>query len=82
MKQEYISTLNIIVSGIMGIMGSFITAPFTIWFAAIMRRQEIVLEYKLREATRKKELLLAHELEKERIILKSKLQRDIPQEST
>lgn len=82
MIPEYVSTVNIIVSGIMGIIGSLITTPFTTWFAAIMRRREIILEYKLQETIKKQELLLAHKLEKERMLLQFKLQQSHLQQNT
>ncbi|MEW6206639.1 MAG: hypothetical protein AB1516_15100 [Pseudomonadota bacterium] len=56
---------NLLLSGIMGILGGFITTPVNTIFAWLLKREEQSYQYKLDIALKKYELLLKHKLEKE-----------------
>jgi len=61
------STTNLIISGLMGILGGLLTIPINALFAFWLKKYEIEYEHRLDELAKKRELLLQHKLDLERI---------------
>jgi len=57
------STLNLLLSGIMGIVGGLITIPINAYFSKQIKRDEILLQHELDGIAKTRELILQHELE-------------------
>ena len=60
------STLDLLVSGLMGIFGGLIATPINALFSWWLKRDEQLLQHKLSMIEKKQELLLQHKLEMER----------------
>ena len=67
------STTSLIISGVMGILGGLFTIPINAFFAFWLKKYEIEHEHRLDELTRKRELLLQHKLELERMRFAQKI---------
>lgn len=61
------NSINLIISGIMGMLGGLITIPINALFAFWLKRFEIEYGHRLDDIAKKRELLLQHKLELERI---------------
>jgi hypothetical protein len=61
------STLNLLFSGIMGIIGGMLTIPVSALFSYWLKRDELNLHHRLDIVAKQRELLLQHQLELERI---------------
>jgi hypothetical protein len=79
MQQE---TSNILISGLMGILGGLITLPISTILQWALKRDEIGYKSKHDEINKRNELLLAHKLEMKKIQLSSKNKEvtEIPQQ--
>lgn len=64
MQQE---TTNILISGLMGILGGLITLPISTILQWALKRDEIGYKSKHDEINKRNELLLAHKLEMEKL---------------
>jgi len=60
------STMNLLLSGIMGMMGGLITIPINAIVAQWLKRDALLYQHKLDLIAKKRELLLQHQLEMER----------------
>ena len=67
------STSNLILSGIMGLMGGLLTIPINAYFAYLLKRDEISYKRRLDDISKKRELLLQHKLELQLIEKKREL---------
>ena len=67
------STINLIVSGIMGLAGGLLTIPINAIFAYSLKRDEISFKNRLDEISKQRELLLQHKLELLRMQFANKL---------
>lgn len=61
------SITQLIVSGLMGVIGGFVTVPFSAFVNWRFKRKEIELNHKLDMINTKRELLLQFELERKRM---------------
>ena len=61
------TTLNLLLSGIMGIVGGLLTIPVNALFSYWLKRDEIGLQHRLDMIAKQRELMLQHQLELERI---------------
>ncbi len=69
------SSINLIISGIMGILGGLLTLPINAFFAYSLKRDEIKFQNRLDEISKKRELLLQHQLELHRMRVAKELER-------
>lgn len=60
------STINLLLSGLMGMFGGFVTIPFNAVFSLFLKRDELKYQHKLNLIAKQRELLLQHQLEMER----------------
>jgi len=60
------STLNLLVSGLMGIFGGLIAIPLHAIVALRLKRTELLLQDKLLRRAKREEMLLQHDLEMKR----------------
>jgi hypothetical protein len=60
------STINLLMSGLMGLMGGFITIPLNALMSWSLKRDEQLYQHKLDMIAKKRDLLLQHKLEIER----------------
>lgn len=60
------STTNILISGIMGILGGLVTIPINALFSFWLKRDEQLYKNRLDMIAKKQELLLQYKLENER----------------
>lgn len=61
------STMNLLVSGLMGLFGGLITIPVNALFSWYLKRDEQRYQHKLDIIAKQRELLLQHKLEMERL---------------
>lgn len=59
------TTFNVIVAGLMAVIGGLITTPINAFILRGLKRDEQFLQYKLDVLIKKRELLLTHSLERE-----------------
>ena len=71
------STVNLILSGIMGLMGGLLTIPINSYFAYLLKRDEISYKNRLDDISKKRELLLQHKLELQLIEKKRELDNSL-----
>jgi bifunctional DNA-binding transcriptional regulator/antitoxin component of YhaV-PrlF toxin-antitoxin module len=69
------STINLILSGLMGLLGGLITIPINVFFAFWLKKFEIEHGHKLDEIAKKRELLLQHKLELQRMEFSKKFDK-------
>ena len=67
------STINLIMSGVMGIFGGLITIPINAAIAWRLKRDEQLYQHKLDLIAKQRELLLQHKLEMERLAKNNEL---------
>ena len=60
------STLNLLLSGLMGLVGGLLTIPINALFSRWLKRDELLYQHKLDLIAKQRELLLSHKLELER----------------
>jgi len=73
------STVNLLLSGFMGLVGGLITIPLNALVSWLLKRDEQLYQHKLGMIAKQRELLLQHKLEMER---KAKDDRIIRLENT
>jgi hypothetical protein len=56
-------TINLVLSGLMGMFGGLFTIPINAIFTRWLKREELLLQHRLDLIARKRELLLEHQLE-------------------
>jgi hypothetical protein len=61
------TNMNLFLSAVMGILGGLLTIPINAIFAFWLKKYEIEYTHRLDEISKKRELLLSHQLELERI---------------
>ena len=76
------SSLNLIISGVMGILGGLLTIPINAIFAYSLKRDEIEFSHRLDEISKKRELLLQHKLELQKMEFAQKLEQSSPQKGS
>lgn len=59
--------LDLLVSGLMGIVGGLITIPVNAYFSMKLKRDELELQHRLDIIAKSRELLLDHQLQLERM---------------
>ena len=64
------STLNLLLSALVGLFASLVTIPLNAWVTAQLWREEELLQHKLDWIAKKRELVLQHRLEMARFQLK------------
>jgi len=57
------STINLLLSGLMGIIGGMLTVPINALFSWLLKRSELNYQHQLGMIAKQRELLLAHQLE-------------------
>lgn len=60
------TTINLLLSGLMGILGSFVSVPFHLLISSHFKHEEQAYQHKLDIIAKQRELLLQHKLELER----------------
>ena len=60
------TTTNLLLSGIMGLIGGLITIPINTYFSWLLKKEEIKFQHRLDIIAKKQELLLHHRLDVER----------------
>ena len=58
------TTINVILSSLMGFLGGLFTIPMNLGFSWIFKKKELSYQHRLKLVEIKRELLLKHELEK------------------
>jgi hypothetical protein len=69
------SSINLILSGLMGLLGGLFTIPINAVFTYWLKRDEIEYSRRLDEIAKKRELLLQHKLELQRMEFAHKLDK-------
>lgn len=67
------STINLLLSLIMGLVGGLFSIPINAYFNYLLKRDELHYKHRLDEIAKKRELLLQHKLELERMAIKREL---------
>lgn len=60
------STMNLLVSGLMGLIGSLVSIPIHLLLTSQLKREEQLYQHKLDMIAKQRELVLQHKLEMER----------------
>lgn len=68
------SSINLILSGIMGLLGGLLTIPINAIFAYALKRDELEYANRLESIEKNRELLLQHKLELQRMEFAHKLE--------
>jgi hypothetical protein len=66
-------SIDLLVSGLMGMIGGLITIPVNAFFSMRMKREELELQHRLDLIAKSRELLLDHQLQLERMTKESEM---------
>lgn len=68
------STVNLFLSGLMGLLGGFFTIPINALISWWLKRDEQLLQHKLDMIAKQRELLLQHQYEQREMVLQHQLE--------
>lgn len=73
-------TVNILVSGLMGLVGGLITLPINALFSWLLKKEEINLQYKIKQREMKLQAQMDFEAEKKTRTLQTRLDFELERE--
>lgn len=73
-------TVNILVSGLMGLVGGLITLPINALFSWLLKKEEINLQYKIKQREMKLQAQIDFEAEKKKRTLQTRLDFELEKE--
>jgi hypothetical protein len=69
------STINLLLSGLMGLAGGLVTIPLNACVSWVLKRDEQLYQHRLDRIAKQRELLLEHKLEMERMAKDDRIAR-------
>jgi len=73
-------TLNILVSGLMGLVGGLITLPINAFFSWLLKKEEINLQFKIKQREMKLQAEIDYDAEKKKRTFQARLDFELERE--